>query len=100
MGGCQGLVLQVLGSKLEVDEDLAGTSRVLPLRPSASVWDVLACGQACGRERHISGGGAHTQIQSKKHTYSRLSKLCTVLVHAWHMGLAADWMTESNEKWS
>lgn len=38
-------MLQVLGSKLEADEDLAGTSRVLPLRPSASVWDVLACWQ-------------------------------------------------------
>lgn len=41
-------MLQVLGSKLEVDEDLAGTSRVLPLRPSASVWDVLAWWQASG----------------------------------------------------
>lgn len=65
-------MLQVLGSKLEVDEDLAGTSRVLPLRPSASVWDVL--GVLAGgweRERHVSGGGAHTDNSIKKHTYSR-----------------------------
>ena len=41
-------MLQVLGSKLEVDEDLAGTSRVLPLRPSASVWDVLRVGRRVG----------------------------------------------------
>lgn len=72
MGGCQGLVLQVLGSKLEVDEDLAGTSRVLPLRPSASVWEVLACWQASGRERHVSGEGAHIQTYihaENKETY-------------------------------
>ncbi|TNN56260.1 hypothetical protein EYF80_033553 [Liparis tanakae] len=43
---------RALGSKLEVDEDLAGTSRVLPLRPSASVWDVLAGGRV-GEERHL-----------------------------------------------
>lgn len=66
MGGCQGLVLQVLGSKLEVDEDLAGTSRVLPLRPSASVWEVLACWQAGGRERHVSGEGAHIQTYIRR----------------------------------
>lgn len=59
----------MLGSKLEVDEDLAGTSRVLPLRPSASVWDVLVCWQAGGRERHVSGEGAHTHRYSFKNTY-------------------------------
>lgn len=62
-------MLQVLGSKLEVDEDLAGTSRVLPLRPSASVWDVLACWQAGGRERRISGEGKHTHTHTVKETY-------------------------------
>lgn len=44
-------MLQVIESKLEADEDLAGTSRVLPLRPSVSVWDVLAVCEGGG------GGG-------------------------------------------
>jgi len=65
-------VLQALGSKLEVDEDLAGTSRVLPLRPSASVWDVLAGGWA-GEERQVSGGGtrAHTHTHTHSDRYSK-----------------------------
>lgn len=60
-------MLQVLGSKLEVDEDLAGTSRVLPLRPSASVWDVLACWRAVGGqvgERGRLAVEAHTQTDT------------------------------------
>lgn len=60
MGGCQGLVLQVLGSKLEVDEDLAGTSRVLPLRPSASVWEVLLCLQVGGKTVMLAVVVVHT----------------------------------------
>ena len=68
----------MLGSKLEADEDLAGTSRVLPLRPSASVWDVLVGRRvrgrggdvACGgrRERHVSRGPTHTHKQTYTHT--------------------------------
>lgn len=58
----------MLGSKLEVDEDLAGTSRVLPLRPSVSVWDVLACWQAGGQvgER----GRLAVEAQTHTHRYS------------------------------
>lgn len=55
-------MLQVIGSKLEADEDLAGTSRVLPLRPSVSVWDVLAVWGGGGEDRHVSKGAHTTHI--------------------------------------
>lgn len=56
MGDSQGLVLQVIESKLEADEDLAGTSRVLPLRPSVSVWDVLAVCEGGGEIGMLARG--------------------------------------------
>lgn len=68
-------MLQVIGSKLEADEDLAGTSRVLPLRPSVSVWDVLAvCGGGGSEDRHVSKGAHHTHLYNT-HIHNIKTKL-------------------------